>query len=175
MASDKNPEILISEEKLQARIDSLAVELSQKVPSNCIIVALLKGGYMFAADLHRALGRLGMQPEIEFMRLSSYGNEKTSSGRVIFYGQPPQVYKKDVLLIDDILDTGRSLQFSYAYLEDIGANSIISCVLLDKPSRREIDVTADYVGFTIEDRFVIGYGLDYAENHRYLPHIAAID
>lgn len=171
----KVPEILIDEQRLTKRINDLAVEMAKSLPVECSLVVLLKGGFMFAGDLYRALGQAGLRPRIEFMRLSSYGKAKTSSGEVILTGPAPEVRGKDLLLVDDILDTGRSLQFAKDFFNDAGANSVTSCVLLDKPERRVIDVTAEFVGFEVPDRFIVGYGIDYAEDYRYLPYIGVID
>ena len=173
---EDNPEILIDAAALQARIKELAANMQANgLPDSLMLIALLKGGFMFAGDLFKELGLLGLSPRIDFMRLSSYGKAKTSSGEVILAGPTPDVQGQDVLLVDDILDTGRSLLFANEFFGDKGAKSITNCVLLDKPERRMVKMEADYVGFNVPDRFIVGYGIDYAEKYRYLPHIAAID
>lgn len=167
-------EILIEEPALVARVGALAGEAAARVPADALVVGLLKGAFLFTADMVRALGARGLTPEIDFMRLSSYGKAKTSSGEVILSGRAPDVAGRHVLLLDDILDTGRSLAYARDLFLDRGAGAVTTCVLLDKPARRAVEIQADLVGFEIEDRFVVGYGIDYAERYRYLPHIAYV-
>jgi len=167
---------LFGEQEIQARIEALAEQISRKLPDDFMILGLLKGSFVFIADLARALYRHGRHPEIEFIRLSSYGLEKTSAGDVHLLGDcPTDLSGRSVLLIDDIADTGRSLAYARALLEQRDVARLWSCVLLDKPSRREVDVAVDFVGFVIDDLFVAGYGIDYAEKHRELPHIVVVD
>ena len=165
---------MITAEALDARVAEMAQELTRRVPPTVLVVGLLKGAFLFTADMVRALGKQGLTPEIDFMRISSYGKAKTSSGEVILSGRAPDVTGRDVLLLDDILDTGRSLAYARDLFVDRGAASIVTCVLLDKPARRVVDIEADLVGFRIEDRFVVGYGIDYAENYRYLPYVGYV-
>ena len=128
------------------------------------------------ADLFRALHKAGLTPRVEFLRLSSYGNSKESSGEVLVSGQiPSNVEGRHVLVVDDILDTGRSLAYAKQIFVERGAAQVSSCVLLDKPARREVDVSADFTGFEVEDLFVVGYGIDYADDYRYLPYIGTVD
>jgi len=170
------PVKLFDERQIESRVEELAREISQAMPGDFLILGLLKGSFVFIADLARALHRLDRQPEIEFMRLSSYGAQKTSSGEVHLLGDcPTDLSGRQVLLIDDIADTGRSLAYVRAMLEQRDIAGQRCCVLLDKPSRREVDVPIDFVGFTINDVFVAGYGIDYAERYRHLPYIAVID
>ena len=122
------------------------------------------------------LFRSGTRPEIEFMRLSSYGPAKESSGVVQLLGDVPiGLAGRPVLLVDDIVDTGRSIAFAAAQLRQRGIGNLWICALLDKPQRREVEVAIDFVGFTIGDVFVVGYGTDYAEKYRHLPYIAAVE
>jgi hypoxanthine phosphoribosyltransferase len=131
---------------------------------------------MFVADLVRALYRAGLRPEIEFMRLSSYGLAKVSSGEVHLLGDiPTDLAGRCVLLVDDIVDTGRSVAYAAALLRRRGVAQLWTCALLDKPGRREVTVEVDFVGFTIDDVFVAGYGVDYAEKYRYLPYIGIVE
>jgi hypoxanthine phosphoribosyltransferase len=131
---------------------------------------------MFVADLSRALHRAGARPRIEFMRLSSYGMAKESAGEVHLLGDvPTEVAGKDVLLVDDIVDTGRSIAYARALMEQRDVARIWTCALLDKPSRREVEVAVDFVGFEVDDVFVAGYGIDYAEQYRDLPFIGICD
>lgn len=171
-----SPVKLFDEQEIQNRIEELAEEISRSLPDDFMILGLLKGSFVFIADLARALYRRGRHPEIEFIRLSSYGLEKTSAGEVHLIGDcPTDLSGRNVLLIDDIADTGRSLAYARAVLEQREVAQLWTCVLLDKPGRREVDVPVDFVGFTIDDLFVAGYGIDYAEKHRELPHIVVVD
>src|SRR5438128_1521947 len=155
---------LISEAEIAARVEALAAEIAQRRPGDFVIVGLLKGATMFVADLVRALYRAGACPEIEFMRLSSYGLGKVSSGEVHLLGDvPTDLAGRRVLLVDDIVDTGRSIAYAAALLRQRGIGDLWTCALLDKPERREVEVQVDFVGFRISDVFVAGYGIDYAE------------
>ena len=167
---------LIGEAEIAARVEALAAEIARTIPDDFVVIGLLKGAVMFVADLVRALYRAGARPEIEFMRLSSYGLAKVSSGEVHLLGDVPiDLAERRVLLVDDIVDTGRSIAYATALLRQRGVGKIWTCALLDKPARREVTVDVDFVGFAIEDLFVAGYGIDYAENYRYLPHIGIVD
>jgi hypoxanthine phosphoribosyltransferase len=169
-------EPLFDETSIARRVDELAAEVARGMPGDFLIVGLLKGSFVFVADLLRALHRRGAAPQVEFMRLSSYGLEMASAGEVHLLGDiPTDISGREVLLVDDIVDTGRSLAYAMALLDQRGVRGIRTCALLDKPSRREVDVPMDFVGFTIGDVFVAGYGIDYAERYRDLPHIVAVD
>jgi hypoxanthine phosphoribosyltransferase len=171
-----SPVKLFDEQEIQTRIEELAQEISRSVPDDFMILGLLKGSFVFIADLARALYRVDRHPEIEFMRLSSYGLEKSSAGEVHLLGDcPMDLSGRHVLLVDDIADTGRSIAYARAILEQREVARLWSCVLLDKPNRREVDVRVDFVGFTIDDVFVAGYGIDYAEKFRELPHIVVVE
>ena len=167
---------LIDEADIHARVKELAEEIARDLPKDVLVVGLLKGAFVFTADLYRELDKAGMEPQIEFLRLSSYGNSKESSGEVLVSGNiPSDVEGKHLLVLDDILDTGRSLAFAKNMFLERGAAQVTTCVLLDKPSRREVDSQADYVGFKIEDLFVVGYGIDYAQKFRHLPYVGTVD
>src|SRR6266436_7554916 len=167
---------LITEGEIAARVGALAAEIAQRSPGDFVIVGLLKGAAVFVADLVRALYRAGARPEIEFMRLSSYGFAKVSSGEVHLLGDvPTDLAGRRVLLVDDIVDTGRSIACAAALLHQRGIGELWTCALLDKPERREVEVKVDFVGFRIRDVFVAGYGVDYAEQYRYLPYIAVVE
>ncbi len=167
---------LFSEAEIAARIETLASEIARTIPDDLLMVGLLKGAVVFLADLARALDRAGARPEIEFMRLSSYGFATESSGDVRLLGDiPTDIAGRRVLLIDDIVDTGRSIAFAAALLRQRKIGDLWTCALLDKPERREVSVTIDFVGFRIEDVFVAGYGIDHAEKYRHLPYIGIID
>jgi hypoxanthine phosphoribosyltransferase len=166
---------LFDEGRIARRVDELAAEIASSLPRELLLVVVLKGGFVFAADLMRALDRLGRVPRVDFLRLSSYGPSQQSSGSVQIDGPAPDVAGRDVLLVDDIVDTGRSLVVARKLLLERGASSVATCVLLDKPSRREVEVEADFVGFSIEDVFVVGYGIDFAEQYRHLPWIGRVE
>jgi hypoxanthine phosphoribosyltransferase len=167
---------LFSAEAIERRIDELAAAIAATVPRDVTVVGLLKGSFMFAADLIRALDRHGLTPHVEFLQVSSYGLETESSGRVKVIGGMPETAKdRDILLIDDIQDTGRTLAFTADLLKSHGARKIWSAALLDKPSRRVVAFEVDFIGFEIEDVFVVGYGIDYAERFRHLPYIGRVE
>jgi hypoxanthine phosphoribosyltransferase len=168
--------VLFSAAEIAARVEALAVEIARALPADFVIVGLLKGAWVFVADLARALGRAGAGPEIEFMRLSSYGLTKQSSGAVQLLGDVPSgLTGRPVLLVDDIVDTGRSIAYAAAQLHQHRIGNLWICALLDKPQRREVEVAIDFVGFTIGDVFVVGYGTDHAEKYRHLPYIGAVE
>jgi len=171
----ENVQPLFGEREIAARVEAIAASIAADFADPFLIVIALKGAFVFAADLVRALSRHGRHPEISFLRLSSYADSTRSSGDVRVVGDAPQdLTGQRVLILDDILDTGRTLQRARTILAGAGAAEVRLCVLLDKPARREVDVTADYVGFSIDDVFVVGYGLDYAERFRTLPYIGAL-
>lgn len=167
---------LYSAEAIEQRIDELASAIAATVPADVTVVGLLKGSFMFAADLIRALDRHGLKPHVEFLQVSSYGLDTESSGRVKVIGGMPETAKdRDILLVDDIQDTGRTLAFTAELLRAHGARKIWSAALLDKPSRRVVPFDVDFIGFEIEDVFVVGYGIDYAERYRHLPYIGRVE
>jgi hypoxanthine phosphoribosyltransferase len=168
--------VLFSAAEIAARVEALAAEIARMLPADLVLVGILKGATVFVADLARALERAGARPEIEFMRLSSYGLGKQSSGAVQLLGDiPPGLAGRPVLLVDDIIDTGRSIAYAAARLRQHGISNLWICALLDKPQRREIEVAIDFVGFSVGDVFVAGYGTDYAEKYRHLPYIGAVE
>jgi hypoxanthine phosphoribosyltransferase len=167
--------VLFDQDTIAKRVDELAREIASRLPAGFIIIGLLKGSFVFVADLVRALHRHGAAPQVEFMRLSSYGLGTVSAGEVHLLGDvPSDVAGRDVLLVDDIVDTGHSLKYARAILEQRGVARTFTCALIDKPSRREVDVALDFVGFSIGDIFIAGYGIDYAERYRELPVIVAV-
>jgi hypoxanthine phosphoribosyltransferase len=168
--------VLFSAAEIAARVDALAAEIARAIPADFVMVGLLKGAAVFAADLIRALDRAGARPEIEFIRLSSYGLAKESSGAVQLLGEiPADLAGRPVLLVDDIVDTGRSIAYAAAQLRQRGIGDLRTCALLDKPQRREIELAIDFVGFSIGDVFVVGFGTDYAEKYRHLPYIGVVE
>jgi hypoxanthine phosphoribosyltransferase len=167
---------LFTAAEIAARVDALAAEIARRIPADFVMVGLLKSATVFVADLARALDRAGARPEIEFMRLASYGLAKESSGVVQLLGDVPAgLAGRPVLLVDDIVDTGRSVAYAVAELRRSGVSELWTCALLDKPPRREVEVALDFVGFTIGDMFVVGYGTDFAEKYRHLPYIGVVD
>ena len=168
--------VLFSAEEIAARVDALAAEIAGTLPDDLVVVGLLKGAAVFVADLVRALDRARARPEIEFIRLSSYGTAKESSRQVQLLGNVPAgLAGRPVLLIDDIVDTGRSIAYAAALLRQRGIGDLWTCALLDKPQRREVEVAIDFVGFRVGDVFVVGYGTDYAEKYRHLPYIGVVE
>ena len=168
--------VIFSAAEIAARVDALAAEIVRTIPAEFVIVALLKGAAVFVADLVRALDRAGARPEIEFMQLSSYGLAKESSGVVQLLGDiSAGLAGRPVLLVDDIVDTGRTIAYAAAQLRQRGIGDLWTCALLDKLQRREIEVAIDFVGFSIGDVFAVGYGTDYAEKYRHLPYIGAME
>jgi hypoxanthine phosphoribosyltransferase len=168
-------EVMYSAAEIGARVGALAAEIADTLGPKIMVVAVLKGSFVFTADLLRALHHHGVHPRIDFMTLSSYGTGTESSGKVaVTKDISDDVLGAKILLIDDILESGRTLAFARELLRDRGAEQVQLCVLLDKPEKRKIEVDADYVGFSIGDAFVVGYGLDYAHYYRELPYIGTI-
>ena len=165
--------VLITERELQNRIAELGEQISQDYKGRpLLLVAVLKGSVMFLADLMRAIR---IPHAIDFMATSSYGDAVESSGVVrILKDLDEPIEGKDVLLVEDIVDTGRTLDYLLRILEERRPRSLRVCTLLDKRERREIEVPIDYVGFEIPNEFVIGYGLDYAQLYRNLPFIGVL-
>jgi len=169
--------VLLDEQVIATRVHQLAESIHGDLPGpDPILLGLLTGSFVFLADLARALGRRGIEPEIDFLAASHYGDGTRSSGRVRFYKDTAlDIRQRAVLLVDDILDTGHTLQVVHQRLSGRHPSWLRSCVLLDKPSRRVVKFEADYVGFTIPDVWVIGCGLDAGGQGRALPYIGAIE
>lgn len=168
--------VLFSPLQIADKVGEMAETIQARLGNDFMMVALLKGSFVFAADLVRALHLCGCHPQIDFMTLSSYGKNKTSSGNVrVERDLSDEVSGKRILLVDDILESGRTLDYSRQVLERRGAKSTHIAVLLEKPGKRAIEMQADFVGFTIPDKFVVGYGLDYANYYRELPFIGFLD
>ncbi|MCX8053244.1 MAG: hypoxanthine phosphoribosyltransferase [Armatimonadetes bacterium] len=172
---DDIAEVLISEELLQARVRQLGKEISRDYEGKpLLLVGILKGAAVFLADLIRAID---VPADYDFVAISSYGNATRSSGVVdIKKDIDADLTGRHVLIVEDIVDTGWTLRLSYITEKLLARNaaSVRICALLDKPSRREVDVDIDYRGFVIEDRFVVGYGLDLAGRYRNLPYIGVL-
>ena len=173
-AAEKDIErVLISEEELKARIAELGQEISRDYAGRePVLVSILRGSYIFMADLSRSLDILC---RADFMSVSSYGAGTTTSGQVnIIKDLSDSIEGRDVIVVEDILDTGTTLHYLFQILKARHPASLKLAVLLDKPSRRTKPITADYVGFTVPDAFVVGYGLDYDERYRNLPYIGVL-
>ncbi|WP_181704598.1 hypoxanthine phosphoribosyltransferase [Chthonobacter rhizosphaerae] len=171
----KRIEVLFSEEVIAETVGSLARAVAAPRPDDLLVVAILKGSFMFAADLLRALHREGLAPQVEFMMLSSYGAGTVSSGSVrIVRDIDTDVRGRQVLLVDDILESGRTLAFARALMAERGAASVKVAVLLDKPGKRQAACEADHVGFVCPDKFVVGYGMDAAHQWRQLPFVGVV-
>ncbi len=168
-------QVLIEAERIQARIRELAAEIERDYPPNQEIhmVGVLKGGFMFMADLVRAMST---RVTMDFIAVSSYATAKRSSGEVrMLKDLDSGLQGRHVIIVEDIVDTGLTLTYLQDILRARAPNSLRTACLLSKPSRRVVDVAVEYIGFTIEDHFVVGYGLDYAEKFRNLSHIAILD
>ena len=167
--------VMYDEERIARRVEELAHEIVQAKPMNLLVVAVLKGSFMFAADLIRALHRVGLEPQVEFIHLSSYRAGTVSSGQVaILRDVESAVDGRDVLLIDDILESGRTIVFAKDLLMARGAKRVLTAVLLEKPGKRAVHIDAEFVGFTCPDFFVVGYGMDVAHSFRQLPFVGVI-
>jgi hypoxanthine phosphoribosyltransferase len=165
-------ETFISAEDIQARVRALAAEIRRDHPDGVHFVCVLKGAFVFLSDLARAFdGPL----TLDFMALSSYGNSTRSSGQVqVLKDLGSGIEGRDVVIVEDIVDTGLTLTYLQEILRARAPRSLRTACLLSKPSRRKTEVKVEYIGFTIEDKFVVGYGLDYAEKYRHLPYIAVV-
>ena len=159
--------VLFDEIAIARRNEELAGEIAASRPEELLVVAVLKGSFMFAADLLRALHRSGLSPQVEFVHLSSYRTGTVSTGQVeILRDVQSEVRGRDVLLVDDILESGRTLVFAKDLLMARGAKRVMTAVLLEKPGRRAVTIDADFVGFQCPDAFVVGYGMDAAHAYR---------
>ncbi|WP_319412818.1 hypoxanthine phosphoribosyltransferase [uncultured Cohaesibacter sp.] len=168
--------VLYDEATLASRNQELANAIAGAGYKNLLVIAVLKGSFVFAADLLRALYRAGVPLEVEFMSLSSYGAGTKSSGNVKVVRDIEVIVKdRDILLIDDILESGRTLAFAKKLLEERGANRADIAVLLDKPGKRVVDLEAEYVGFECPDKFVVGYGMDKAHSYREVPFVGYLE
>lgn len=168
----KKKEILFTREDIQKRVEELGKQIAEDYAGKKIlVVSLLKGSFIFTADLVRAIDG---PVKIEFMATASYGHGTETSGQVnILYDLKESLEGYDVLVVDDIADSGLTMKFVMEHLRSKNPASIKSCVLLDKPSRRQTDLQADYVGFTIPDKFIVGYGLNYGDYYRNVPYVFA--
>ena len=169
-------EVMITPRQLERRVDEVAREIAAGAPGeNLVVIGILRGSFIFLADLVRWFYMNDMHPRIDFMNKESYWHGTSPQQEpVVSRDCNIDLADADVVVVDDILDTGRTLQKAVAHLKAKGAKRVRACALLDKPSRRVVPFEADFVGFKIEDAFVVGYGLDYDGRHRELPHIAKV-
>jgi hypoxanthine phosphoribosyltransferase len=166
-------EILLSEAQIQKRVGEMALEIRRDFPDDLHVIAVLKGAFIFLSDLIR---HMAGHVSTDFMAVSSYAKGTTTSGEVrLLKDLDTALDGRNVVIVEDIVDTGLTLLYLQDILRKRNPKSLRTACLLSKPSRRKVDVKVEYIGFTIEDRFVVGYGLDYAEQYRNLPHIAVIE
>ena len=171
----KNIGVLFPAEAIARRNLELAAEIAAREFRGLLVVSVLKGSFIFAADLIRAMHGVGLAPEIEFILISSYGAGTTSGEVKILRDIDAPVESRDVLLIDDILESGKTLKFTRELLLSRGARSVAIAVLLDKRGRRQTDLEADFVGFDCPDHFVVGYGMDAGHFFRELPFVGVME
>jgi hypoxanthine phosphoribosyltransferase len=174
MNSKGIPHILITRADVASAVARLAAEISRNYHGkNPLLIGILKGSFVFMADLIRALD---FPLEVDFIRLSSYGRGTQTSGRVrVVQGLRSVVKDRHVLVVEDIIDTGITVAFLVGYLKNKRPASLALCALLDKPSRRRVSLTIDYLGITVPDKFLVGYGLDFDEKYRNLSDICVLE
>lgn len=174
--ADMTVRVLFDAETIAQRNRELAAEIKAVAPERLLVIAVLKGSFIFAADLIRALHTAGLAPEVEFVSLSSYREGTVSSGMVtILHDVESDVHGRDVVLVDDILESGRTLAYAKDLFAARGARRVLTCVLLEKPNKRAVELSADFVGFHCPDVFVVGYGMDVAHAYRQLPFVGVIE
>jgi hypoxanthine phosphoribosyltransferase len=166
---------LFTAEQIAERVAGLASEIAAYSSRDLIVIAVLKGSFVFAADLIRALHREGLRPEIDFIFLASYGAGTASAGEVkVLRDVETELARREVVIVDDILDSGRTLAFAKALLQSRGAASVKTCILLDKAVPRAVPIVPDFVGFRCPSVFVVGYGMDLGHRYRELPFIGQV-
>jgi hypoxanthine phosphoribosyltransferase len=166
-------EVLYSAEQIADRVRALSFRIARDYSDDILAVCILKGAFIFTADLVRQLSERGKSVQIEFIRASSYKGD-ASTGRVSIHSLIPSVTGRDVLLVEDIVDTGLTLNKVVEHMMAEGASKVRTCCLLDKYKSRVVDFKPDYVGFEIDNHFVVGYGLDHDENLRALPYLGIL-
>lgn len=170
----KDIEVLFSASTIARRNLELAKDIAGRDYDDLLVISILKGSFIFAADLIRAMHDTGLSPEVEFIFISSYGAGTTSGEVKVLRDIDNEVAGRDVLLIDDILESGKTLQYTKELMLGRGAKSVSIAVLLDKHSRRQTDLDADFVGFECPDDFVVGYGMDVGHAFRELPFVGIV-
>ena len=167
---------LFAADEIAERVSALAVEIAAAEPARLLVVIVLKGAFVFAADLVRAMAEHGVRLEIEFISLASYGTQLQTSGEVqVRRDIEVAVAGRDVLLVDDVLDSGLTLRFARDLMRSRGASRVSIAVMVDKPEGRRTEIEADYVGFTCPNYFVVGYGMDAAHAWRELPYVGVFE
>lgn len=166
--------VLISKEEIRDKVAKLAAEIRRDYQGKQpLLIGVLKGSFIFLADLVRILN---IPLTVDFIKLSSYGSAKESSGQIkVVQGLKTPIRDRDILVIEDIVDTGLTTRFLLDHLAKKRPASLRLCALFDKPSRREVEVPIDYLGFTVPDKFLVGYGLDFDENFRYLADLCVLE
>jgi len=168
-------EVIFAADAIARRLGEMAHEIAGAGLENLMVVAVLKGSFVFAADLIRALHGVGLAPEVDFMTLSSYRKARVSSGQVtILRDMDLEVRGRNVLIVDDVLDSGRTLAFAKDLIAARGARTIRTCVLLDKRVKRAVSLEPDFCAFECPDTFVVGYGMDVAHRYRELPFVGRV-
>lgn len=175
--------VLISESRLQSRIQELGAQIFTDYENQeLVLLGVLRGSVLFFADLARAIFRAQLADQgrevalrFEFVQLVSYHDSTKPSAVQLIRGGSDYLKQRHILIVEDIIDTGRTLAFLHEHLETLNPKTVKVCTLLDKPFQREVSVTVDYIGFEIPDAFVVGYGLDYAQQYRNLPYIAILE
>jgi hypoxanthine phosphoribosyltransferase len=167
------PDVLLSAAQIDVRVRELAARIRADFPDRLHLVAVLKGAFVFLADLVR---RMPGEVSLDFMAVSSYAQGSTTSGEVrLLKDLDTSLQGKHVVIVEDIVDTGLTLHYLQDILRARGPKTLRTACLLSKPSRRQVEVAVEYIGFEIEDRFVVGYGLDYAERFRNLPYVGVVE
>lgn len=174
MESNKSQKVLFSREKINERVRELGKEISKIYKDkDLVVVSLLRGSFIFCSDLVR---EIDIPVEIDFITTHSYGHGEISTGNVeIVHDLRTDLKGKDVLIVDDIMDSGHTIKKVKEHLQEKDPNSINICVMLDKPSRRQVKLDPDYIGFSISDLFIVGYGLNYGDHYRNIPYIFTFD
>jgi hypoxanthine phosphoribosyltransferase len=168
------PQVLITQDEIRQAVAKLASEIRRDYQGKQpLLIGILKGSFVFMADLVR---ELGLPVEVDFVKLSSYGSGKKTSGKVkVVQGLKTKIKGRDVLVVEDIVDTGLTVSLLMDYLRKKKPASLKLCALTDKPSRRKVPLTINYLGFTVPNKFIVGYGIDWNEQFRYLKDICCID
>jgi len=166
-------EVILKEEEVVSKIKELAGRISKDYEGkNLLIVGILKGSVIFASDL---IKNITIPCEVDFMAVSSYGNSSETSGVVrILKDLDHSIEGKDIIIVEDIIDSGVTLDYLIRYLEARNVNSVKIAALLSKPARRKVEINVEYLGFEVPDEFIVGYGLDYSEKYRNLPYVAVL-
>ena len=176
LAPDARISVLFDSDRIAQRVIALADEIVATMGATPLVIPVLKGSFIFAADLLRALHVAGALPDMDFISLSSYGKGQVSRGEVtIMRDIEADIAGRDILIVDDILESGRTLAFAKDLMMARGASSVKTCVLLNKPGKLAVQMEADFVGFECPDKFVIGYGMDVAHAYRQLPFVGVVE